>query len=231
MTFIDPSQPDGCKAALSFSAMVAQRIAVFAPWMAVFEATRFASDCQNDSVVQNPKAVRLQRRASRGDVHDGLGHACRRCALRGSKAFDGAVLNNAVRCKKAARQVSDTSSRPAFASLLRGEQRAGLLKIGHRFDIEPAIGNGDDDIGMAEAEFQQTGHPLVGVGDLLADEVFASHAEMNAPRLEMTRDLAGRQKLDRCVRHTNHKAAIATLIAAFSQWRDQRPGTFRACLP
>ena len=71
----------------------------------------------------------------------------------------------------------------------------------------------DDDIGVAEAKLQETGHPLVGVGNLLADEVFARYAEMNAPRLEMPRDLAGRQKLDRGLRHAIHSAAIAALVA------------------
>ena len=173
--------------------MVAQRIVVFAPWMAIFDATKFASDFRIIPSFEIPEAVRFQRRTRRGDVHDGFRQARGRRALGRSKALDGAVVNDAVRCKKSACQVRIFRSDPHAAAMLRGEQRGRLFEIGHGLHVKPAIGNGDDDIGAAETEFQETGHALVGVGNLLPDEIFSRYAQMNAPRLEMTRDLTGRE--------------------------------------
>ena len=77
---------------------------------------------------------------------------------------------------------SDISSPPALrlpCSVANSAPASSRSR--HRFHIEPAIRDGDNDIGVAETELQETGHPVVGVGDLLADEIFARDAEMNAP--------------------------------------------------
>ena len=88
--------------------------------------------------------------------------------------------------------------------MLRCEKRPGLLRIRHRFNVEPAIGYGRHHIGMAEAELEEQFHPFVRIRDLLADQVLPGNAKMNAPGLQMPRDLA-------CGEEFHRHAAVAAI--------------------
>ena len=108
---------------------------------------------QDDAVGQHLQMIGAQRRAGRGDVDDDIGRARRRRAFGGAEAFDDAVDLDAVLLREellGQPPVFGGDAQPAAMAL--AEIGGDVVEVGHGVDVEPDLGHGDHDIGMAEAE-------------------------------------------------------------------------------
>ena len=78
---------------------------------------------------------------------------------------------------------------------MRGAEGGGnRIQIVQRIHVDPGGGDRDDQIGMPEAHRGKLGHLHVPVRQLVADQVGPGHAQMDAPRRQFARNLAGRQQ-------------------------------------
>ncbi len=98
-----------------------------------------------------------------------------------------------------------------------GELRGDVFEVGHAADIDPAIGHGHHHIGAAEAERRQELDRALDIGQRLADQILAGHAELHAAGLELVHDL-GRRGVDHLdAVEAGERAAIAPLVAGAAQ--------------
>ena len=81
--------------------------------------------------------------------------------------------------EEAAREIEIFGRDPHLAVVLDAERGRDVVEIGHAVDVDPGLRHRHDHIGVAEAErFEQ--HDLgVGIGHLLAHQVFAGDAEVH----------------------------------------------------
>ena len=70
------------------------------------------------------------------------------------------------------------------------------VEVGHVGDVDPEGGDGDDEVGEAEAHRRELRDALGPARDLLADEVLAGDAEVEAAGGELARDLGGGEELE-----------------------------------
>ena len=108
-----------------------------------------------------------------------------------------------------------------------GELRGDVFEVGHARDIDPAIRHGDDHIGAAEAERLQELDRAVDIGQRLADQILAGHAEMHAARFQLMHDLGGRGVDHLDAVEAVERAAIAPLVTLVAQGQARRARTER----
>ena len=118
----------------------------------------------------------------RRDVDDEIGSAGRRRSFGGAQALDDAVVGEAFAGQEAPRQIEVFGRHADGAPVLAPEHRRGGLEVRHLADVEPAARHRNNNVGAAEAELLHQCHALVGVGDVLAHEIFARDADVRASR-------------------------------------------------
>ena len=124
-----------------------------ASWAALRARTRQASDLRMMPSEEDLQVVGLQRRAGRGDVDDDVGRAGGRSAFGGAEAFDDAVELDAVLAGEELLGQPPVFGGDRQPPAMAGAEIGGdVAEVGHGIDIEPDFRNGNDDIGMAEAE-------------------------------------------------------------------------------
>ena len=89
-----------------------------------------------------------------------------------------------------------------------------VLKIRHGAHVDPGLGHGDDDIGVAEAQGGEDFDLGGGVGELLAHEVLARDAHMGGAGGQLLHDLGGREKGHLDARQFRQRAAIVARAAS-----------------
>ena len=95
--------------------------------------------------------------------------------------------------------------------------RGDVVEIGHRAHVDPGLGRGNHDIGVAEAERTQERKPRLDVGNLLAHQVLAGDAEMDLARGELADDLGRRDIGDLDPGQAGDRAAIVAGAAALDK--------------
>jgi hypothetical protein len=65
------------------------------------------------------------------------------------------------------------------AAVALAEIGGDVVEIGHGVDVEPDVGHGYDDIGMAEAETGAISRACLPVGEVFTDQVLAGDAEID----------------------------------------------------
>ena len=116
------------------------------------------------------------------------------CPLGRAKALDDAVIGDAVRSKMPARQVDVFGSDTHAPVMARMEGCGHILDVGHGPDIDPGLGHGHDDIGVAKPQRGEHDDLLVTVGHRFGNQVLARHAQMHTATRQFARDLGRRQK-------------------------------------
>ena len=101
--------------------------------------------------------------------------------------------------------------------MLAPEDGGDCVEIGHLADVQPAARHGNDDVGAAEAQRLQQRHALVGVGDVLAHEIFAGDADVRAPAAQRRDDLGRGDECDVDAVDAFDLAAIAAVVADLAQ--------------
>ena len=142
---------------------------------------------QDGAVVDDLQAVGGERRAGGGDVDDQLGGARRRRAFGRARAFDDAVIDDAVGGEEIARQVHVFGRDPHLAVVAQPERGRDVVEIGHAAHVDPGLRHRDHDIGEAEAEPLDHHHALLDVGDHLAQQILAGDAEMDGALRQLRR--------------------------------------------
>ena len=136
---------------------------------------------QDHPVGQDLQMIGAQRRACRGDVDDDVGRAGGRRAFGGAEAFDDAVDLDAVLAREEL-----LGQPPVFggdaqtAAMALAELGGDVVEVGHGVDVEPGFRHGDHDIGRAEAEPRLDRGLALPVGDVLAQQILAGDAEVDA---------------------------------------------------
>ena len=87
------------------------------------------------------------------------------------------------------RQVHVFGREAHLAVVLEAESTGYIIEIGHVLHIDPCLRNGDDDIGVTEIQLVEEDHLPVRIGQVLADEVFAGHREVNCALAEELHNL------------------------------------------
>ena len=118
---------------------------------------------QDDAVVDDLERVGGERRAGGGDVDDQLGGARRRRAFGRARAFDDAVVDDAVGGEEIARQIHVFGRDPHLAVVAQAERGRDVVEIGHAAHVDPGLRHRDHDIGEAEAEPLDQHHALLDV--------------------------------------------------------------------
>ena len=134
---------------------------------------------QDHAVVDHLERVGGERRAGRGDVDDQLGGAGRRRAFGRARAFDDAVVGDAVLREKsrvrftylvASRILRSCLSRNAVATSSRSAMLCTSIQ---------ACGTATTTLAWPKPSVVDQHDLAVGVGDHLADQVLAGDAEMH----------------------------------------------------
>ncbi len=73
---------------------------------------------------------------------------------------------------------------------------ADVVEIGHGRNVQPGARHRHDDVGESESQGLQQGDRGLGVGDAVADEVFAGYAKMHFARAQRGCDIGRRHQLD-----------------------------------
>ena len=87
-------------------------------------------------------------------------------------------------------------------------RRSDVVQIGHGAHVDPGLGRGDHDIGVAEAERAQKLEPRLDVGHFLAHQILAGDAEMRGSSGKLADDLGRRDIGDLDARQPGDGAAI-----------------------
>ena len=98
--------------------------------------------------------------------------------------------------------------------------RADVLEIGHVAHVDPRLRRRDHDIGAPEAERRQHHELGLDVGDMLAHEILAGHADMRRPRGQLPDDLGRGQEGDL---HPVEPRDGAAIIAHAAPLHDLQP--------
>ena len=151
---------------------------------------------QDNAVVENLQIIRRQRGACGGDVDNRFRRAGRRRAFGRAKAFDNAVIGDAVCRKEAARQPGIFGGNAKAAVMTHMKGRTHIVKIGHGRNVDPIARHGHHHVGEAEAQRLQHRDARIGVGQRVADQVFAGDPEMDIAFAKGRDDIGRRQKLD-----------------------------------
>jgi hypothetical protein len=129
-------------------------------------------------------------------------------SFRGPEAFHDAVVGHTLLGEEAPREM-DVFRRHAQAPVVaRAHVRGHLVEIAHRADVDPGLRRRDHDIRVAEAERRQHLHPLRRIGQGLAHEVLARHAEMSGSGGQLRDDLGRGEEQDLDVLHACEGGAI-----------------------
>ena len=96
-----------------------------------------------------------------------------------------------------------------------------VVKVGHGVDVEPGFRHRDHDIGRAEAKAGLDRGLALPVGDVLAQQVLAGDAEVDAALADLACDLGGRQEGDLDVVATLDAGAVFSVVAGQA---DGEPG-------
>ncbi len=132
-------------------------------------------------------------------------------------ALDDAIAGHALAREEAPGQIHVFGGDAQAPAMHARELRGDVFEVGHACDIDPAIGHRHHHVGAAEAERLQELDRAVDIGQRLADQIFAGHAELHAAGLELVHDL-GRRGVDHLdAVETVERAAIAPLMARAAQ--------------
>ena len=151
---------------------------------------------QDHAVVDHLEAVGGERRAGRGDVDDELGGAGGGRGFGRARAFHDPVVGDAVRGEELARQVHVLGGEPHLAMMLETEGGRDVVEVRHALHVDPGLRHRHHHVGVAEAERIDEHHAAVGVGDHLAHQILAGHADMHArlaPAVRRSRPTTGRR--------------------------------------
>ena len=166
--------------------------------------------------------VGAQRRAGRGDVDDDVGQTRRRRALGGAQALDDAVNLDAVLLREELLGEPPVfGGDPQPPAMALAEIGGDVVEIGHGVDVEPDVGNGNHDIGAAEAEPCGDLGARLPVGQRLAQQILAGDAEVDAAGAKFAGDFGGRQEADLDVGAAGNAGAVLALVAG---QLDRQPG-------
>ena len=111
--------------------------------------------------------------------------------------LDDAVAGDAAVGEVLARQVDVLGRDAQPAAVAVAEVGGDVGEVGHLGDVDPGVGHGDDDFGLAEAE-RLCEDDLVGaVLGFLVDEVGAGDAEIDRAADQLAGDLARRDRSGR----------------------------------
>ena len=94
---------------------------------------------------------------------------------------------------------------------MRPKHRRRRIQIVERIDIDPGLGNGEDQIGMTESKLLQRLDELSPERQFLLHKVGACHAQMQATGGKLTRDLSGGKQHQLHAFHTIHRTGIFTI--------------------
>ncbi len=115
-------------------------------------------------------------------------------ALGRALAVDKLVVGDALLGQEVADKAVVLGGDPQPETVCSPKGRGGGVEIVERVDVAPAGRNRDDKIGPAEAERGEFGDLPVPVGQLVADQIRAGHAQMDAARRQFARDFPGGEK-------------------------------------
>ena len=146
-----------------------------------------------------------------------LGGAGGRRAFGRARAFDDAVVDDAVLREEGARQVHVFGRHPHLAVMGLAERGGDVVEVGHGAHVDPGLRHRHHDIGKAEAEALDQHHFAVGVGDHLAHQILAGDAEMHGARRELRGDFGGREIGDLDAVEPGDGAAIVARPARLDQ--------------
>ena len=96
-----------------------------------------------------------------------------------------------------------------------------VVEVGHGVDVEPDFRHGDHHIGGAEAEPRPDRGLLLPVGDVLAQQILAGDAEIDAALADLACNLGGRQEGDLDVVASLDAGAVFSVVAGQA---DGEPG-------
>ena len=172
---------------------------------------------QDHAVLDHLEPVGGERRAGRRDVDDEFGGAGGRRGLGRARAFHDPVVGDAMRGKEIAREVHVFGGEPHLALVLEAERGRDIVEIGHAVHVDPGLRHRHHHIGVAEAEPVDQNDMLVGIGDLLAHQVLAGHAEMHRALRQQVDDLGGREIGHLDAGQVGDRAAIVALAARLDE--------------
>ena len=184
---------------------------------------------QDRAVFHDFQAVRGERCAACRNVDDHLSGAGRGRPFGRTRAFHDAVVDDAVRGKEVAREIDVLGRNPHLAVMVMTEGGGDVIHIRHRSHIDPGLWYGDNDIGKAEAKSFDEHDSLVGVGNHLTDEIFASDTEMDSSRRELGRDFRCRQVGDLDIVEAGDCAPIIARATRLDE-RQSRPHEESLCI-
>ena len=110
--------------------------------------------------------------------------------------------------EEAAGEVDVLRRDPHALAALGAIGRRDIVEIGHGAHVDPRLGRGDHDIGVAEAERAQELEPRLDIRNLLAQQILAGDAEMRGSRGKLADDLGRRDIGDLDARQPGDGAAI-----------------------
>ncbi len=173
---------------------------------------------QDHAVVEHLEAIGGERRAGRGDVDDHFGAAGRRCAFGRARAFDDAIVDDAVPGEERARQVGVFGGEPHLALVLEAECGRDIVEVGHVAHVDPGLRHRDHDIGEAEAERIDQHDARIDIGDHLAHQILAGDAEMDRALRQLRRDFRCGQISDLDAVDAGNGAAIIARAARLDEF-------------
>src|SRR5579885_2555410 len=147
--------------------------------------------------------------------------ACGRGPFGGAKAFDDPVVAHVPLGKEAPCQVDVFGGDPHSLAALCPESRRDILKVGHRFDIDPGPGDGHHDVRLAKAKRGEELRFRRQINDRLTDEVFACHAEMDTTGRDFGDNIGRGEEGDLNIFHSVEGPAV---IAGAAALHDVEPG-------
>ena len=170
--------------------------------------------------------VGTKRRSGRGDVDDDVGGEPDAGApFGGTEAFDDPVdLDTVLGGKELLGQPPVFGRDPEPPAVTLAEIGGDVVEIGHRGDIEPDIGNSDDDIGAAEIQARRRSSTLcIGIGDRF-------HGSRSSPvtPISIAYRRQALQAISAC-RHEQHLDIVAPLdmgaiLAVVARQEDRETG-------